>query len=150
MGLPIRTSREAPRWEQDGASRDVAERYFEDLEEVFDNHQILTDDEKKKGVIRYVPVRYAQLWRSLPEYTTATYPELKEKILSLFLGTDSTRPWTVQDYNAVIGTYAHTNCCRYDVPGTVHLSTLLCIRNQTIDDASPIPGAAHIKLRDPT
>ena len=110
--MPIRSVRGTPQWEETDPNRDSAERYFEDLERLFAQHQVTTDLDKKKSVLQYVPTRVARLWRSLPEYETgvpgATYEDFKKTILDLYLGIDSTRPWTIQDYNAIIGTYARS------------------------------------------
>jgi hypothetical protein len=47
-------------------------RYFEELEDHF-SHCTITDlANRKKWMLKYVPMQVADLWKSLPEWTSAT------------------------------------------------------------------------------
>ena len=54
-------------------------RFFDDLEYLLEQAQIISETEKKKQVLRYVDFETEQMWKYLPEFrsTTATYSDFK-------------------------------------------------------------------------
>ena len=69
--LPARHEHTTPSF--DKKHPEEIERYFLDLDALFDDHAIQVDDEKKKAAVWYIKnIRTEKLWWSNPAYADAT------------------------------------------------------------------------------
>ena len=69
--LPARHERAALSFDE--KHLEEIERYFLDLDALFDDHTIQADDEKKRAAVRYIKnVGTKKLWRLNPTYADAT------------------------------------------------------------------------------
>ena len=68
------------------------QRYFQELEHLFGNAQIIDDQQKKKHACRYLDVDSAELWESITEYQApATFDDFKRVIFKLYPGSEDER-----------------------------------------------------------
>ncbi|OBZ71021.1 hypothetical protein A0H81_09538 [Grifola frondosa] len=80
-------------------------RYFEDLEYLFGNlTNAPSEAEKKKHVIRYVPVDTADMWDQLPSYADAaiTYADWRDEVKKMYPTEDKDRKFTMQDLDRLV------------------------------------------------
>ena len=102
--LPARHERSAPTF--DDTHLEEIERYFLDLETLFNTHNVIADGERKQAAVRYIKaVRTEKLWRSTPAFAdpTKTYDEFKVAIFRIYPGASEDRTYTTQDLDALVG-----------------------------------------------
>ena len=73
-------------------------RYLEDLEDHFTRCAIADLDDRKKWTLKYVPMRVADLWESLPEWTAAKdWATLKTAVQKRYPASTDTQRFTYQE-----------------------------------------------------
>jgi hypothetical protein len=104
--LPARGERSAPTF--DDSQPEELERYFADLQALFDRHTVNDENERKLAALKYLKFRTESLWKTTDAWTdqTKTYDEFKAEVYSLYPGATGDRTYTMQDLDAVIGHYA--------------------------------------------
>ncbi|KZV59520.1 hypothetical protein PENSPDRAFT_595290, partial [Peniophora sp. CONT] len=84
-------------------------QYWEDLEYLFDDCSITTDDKKKQHAARLAPSSEILSWRKLDEYTEATksWDDFKKAVNALYLGIGVTTPpvYELEDLSALVVKY---------------------------------------------
>ena len=88
VSLPSRSKREVLKW--DDADCNSVERYFEDLQRLFEKHAVHSSAGRKAAALQYVPTSVSRAWKSYTEYSdaTKTYHDFTEKVLSFYVGSD--------------------------------------------------------------
>jgi hypothetical protein len=100
--MPPRGHGSAPKFTPD-VPREL-QRYFKELELLFEPAQIVDDTEKKKHTCRYVDIDTADLWEAIPEFDgTKTFDDFKSAIFKLYPGSESERKWTIADMDKLVG-----------------------------------------------
>ena len=84
------------------------ERYFSDLQALFDRHTVTDQQERKQAALKYLKIRTESLWKTTDAWTdqTKTYDEFKTEVFKLYPGAIGDWTYTMQDLDAVIGHYA--------------------------------------------
>ena len=79
--MPSRGERSAPTFDQ-SKPRELF-RFFDELERLFLRHNVTSQIEMKKDACRYVDFKVERVWRTFPEYAsaTATFKDFKDAIL---------------------------------------------------------------------
>jgi hypothetical protein len=108
IDLPTRRERSAPSFDE--SQPEELERYFSDLEGLFDLYTVVNEEERKQAALRYLPVRTEHLWKTAETYTdrTRSFAEFRAEIFRLYPGTSNDRTYTIQDFDVLIGHYART------------------------------------------
>jgi len=79
-------------------------RYFNELNNLFQDANITDEGIKKAQACRYVDIDESELWQVLPEYTNNSYDEWKKAVLTLYPGAMEDRKWSMADLDhPVIG-----------------------------------------------
>jgi hypothetical protein len=101
--MPARGERAAPTFDQT-KPREL-NRFFEELEYLFDRATLQDEAEKKKHVLRYVEFDVEQLWKTFPEYTDAnkTYNDFKTAILVHYPDASGDYVYSLRDMDLLIG-----------------------------------------------
>jgi hypothetical protein len=104
--MPTRSDRSAPNFS--GNQPEELERYFTDLESLFDLHQVADNQDRKKAAIRYLDIRTESLWKTTEAWIdpNKTYDEFRTEIFKLYPGASGDRTYTIQDLDMVVGHYA--------------------------------------------
>ena len=126
--LPGRSERSAPKF--DDSQPEELERYFADLEGLFDLHGVNVGQERKQGALKYLKVQTENLWKTAESWTdnTKTYDEFKDEIFKLYPSAKSDRTYSIQDLDLVIGHYARTGILNSVELGEYHRRFLLISR----------------------
>lgn len=81
--MPFANEDFAPQFDEEEPDLD---RYFEDLEELFEQAKVEEDKKKKHYGQRYVKARTARVWKAVDAYENGTYEEWKREIYRLYPG----------------------------------------------------------------
>jgi len=102
QNMPARGHRTAPTFSSD-QPRELR-RYFQELNNLFTDSQIVDDQTKKSYACRYLDVDSAELWESLLEYqATSTYVQFVEAVYKLYPGSEDERKWSIADMDKLVG-----------------------------------------------
>ena len=102
QNMPARGHRTAPTFSSD-QPRELR-RYFQELNNLFTDSQIVDDQMKKSYACRYLDVDSAELWESLLEYqATSTYVQFVEAVYKLYPGSEDERKWSIADMDKLVG-----------------------------------------------
>jgi len=82
-------------------------QYFNELNNLFQNVNIIDEGIKKVQACQYVDIDESELWQALPEYTNNSYNEWKKAVLILYLGVMEDRKWFMADLDQLLGS---TSC----------------------------------------
>jgi hypothetical protein len=101
--MPMRNERAAPTFNSSNP-RELP-RFFEDLEGLMTRAGITTPADMKKQVLKYVDINTEQIWKTFPEYTTATqtYAEFKQAILDQYPDATGDFIYSMRDMDSLIG-----------------------------------------------
>lgn len=104
--MPSRNERSAPSFDE--TQPEELDRYFEELQALFDRHNVVDNGDRKLAAVKYLKIRTLSLWKTTSAWAdpTKTYDEFKTEIISLYPGATSDRTYTIQDLDLVIGHYA--------------------------------------------
>jgi hypothetical protein len=85
------------------------ERYFADLQVLFNRYTVVDDQERKQAALKYLKIWTESLWKTTEAWAdqTKTYDEFKTEVFTLYLGATGDRTHTIQDLNMLIGHFAH-------------------------------------------
>ena len=100
--LPGCNKRSAPSF---NGRTDELGHYFSELEDLYAQHQVITDANKKQGVIKYLAtMALERTWKVCITVTdvTKTYNEMKEEMHKLYLGS-SEEVFTINHIDTLIG-----------------------------------------------
>ena len=64
------------------------ERYFADLQVLFDQYAVVDDQERKQAALKYLKIRTESLWKTTEAWAdqTKTYDKFKTEVFTLYLG----------------------------------------------------------------
>jgi hypothetical protein len=100
--MPFRGHRTSPTFSPD-QPRELR-RYFQELNNLFTDCQVVDDQAKKSYACRYLDVDSAELWESLLEYqATSTYVQFFEAVYKLYPGSEDERKWSITDMDKLVG-----------------------------------------------
>jgi hypothetical protein len=104
--LPGRSERSAPSF--DDSQPEELERYFADLQVLFDRYAVVDDQERKQAALKYLKIRTESLWKTTEAWAdqTKTYEEFKTEVFTLYPGATGDRTYTIQDLDMLIGHFA--------------------------------------------
>jgi hypothetical protein len=104
--LPSRNERSAPSFDE--TQPEELDRYFEELQALFDRYQIGDAADKKIAAVKYLKITTVSLWKTTIAWTdqTKTYEEFVTEIFTLYPGAKGDRTYTLQDMDLTIGQYA--------------------------------------------
>ena len=136
IDLPTCRERSAPSFDE--SQPEELERYFSDLEGLFDLYTVVNEEERKQAALRYLPVRTEHLWKTAATYTdrTRSFAEFRAEIFRLYPGTSNDRTYTIQDFDVLIGHYARTGIISAGDLGDYYRRFLL-ISRYLIDKGHP-------------
>jgi hypothetical protein len=77
----------------DDTQPEELERYFSNLQAILDCHQIVSDQECKLTMLKYLKFRTESLWKTTNAWVdqTKTYDEFKAEVFKLYPGTSGDR-----------------------------------------------------------
>jgi hypothetical protein len=103
--LPGRGERSAPNF--DKARPEELGRFFAEVEDLFDKHNVVDNTERKQGAVKYIKVIIARLWKTAEAWAnnTKTYEEFKAEIIGLYPGASDDVVYTIQDLDKIIDEY---------------------------------------------
>jgi len=78
-------------------------RYFNELNNLFQDANITDEGIKKAQACRYVNIDESELWQVLPEYTNNSYDEWKKAVLTLYPGAMEDHKWSMADLDQLLG-----------------------------------------------
>jgi hypothetical protein len=104
--LPGRSERSAPSF--DDSQPEGLERYFADLQVLFNRYAVVDDQERKQAALKYLKIRTESLWKTTKAWNNPamTYEEFKAEIFTLYPGAMGDRTYMIQDLDMLIGCYA--------------------------------------------
>jgi hypothetical protein len=111
-----RSERSAPSF--DDSQPEGLERYFADLQVLFNRYAVVDDQERKQAALKYLKIRTESLWKTTEAWNNPamTYEEFKAEIYTLYPGATGDRTYTIQDLDMLIGRYA-----RIGILTSIHL-----------------------------
>src|SRR5882672_3007499 len=77
-------------------------QFFQDLEFLFTQSGITSDLEKKRYAKAYAPFDDAEVWTTLREYSTSSYPSFVSAVYQLYPGSSPEEAWRLTDLNRLI------------------------------------------------
>ena len=108
LNLPTRNECQAPTF--DDSRPEELERYFSDLEILFDRHAITDHQERKRAAVQYLKIHTESLWKTEDSYSdqTKTYADFKADIYKLY--PEASRDWTytIRNLDLLTEHYART------------------------------------------
>lgn len=101
--MPFRGERASPKF--DRTKPRELNRFFKDLEKLFARVGVVTDAEKKDYVLDYVEFEVEEIWRTFPEYAsaTATYIAFRDVILQHYPDATGDYVYSLRDMDSLIG-----------------------------------------------
>ncbi|KAN0102406.1 hypothetical protein V8E52_011978 [Russula decolorans] len=153
VNLPGRSEHSAPSF--DDSRSEELERYFTDLEDLFNLHAVNDEHERKQGALKYLKVQTESLWKTAEEWrdVTKSYNDFKQEVFKLYPGATSDRTYTIQELDLVIGHYARIGIISSADLGEYHrrfllISRYLISKNQlaTQEQSRSFFRAAHYVL----
>ena len=100
--MPPRGHRTAPTFSAD-QPREL-HRYFQELNDLFTDCQVVDDQAKKQYACRYLDIDSAELWESLPEYQAMnTFAQFVTAVYKLYPGSEDERKWSIADMDKLVG-----------------------------------------------
>jgi hypothetical protein len=126
--LPGRSEHSAPSF--DDSRSEELERYFADLEDLFNLHAVNDEHERKQGALKYLKVQTESLWKTAEAWrdVTKSYNDFKQEVFKLYPGATSDRTYTIQELDLVIGHYARIGIISSADLGEYHRRFLLISR----------------------
>ena len=115
--MPARGEHAAPAFDQ-SKPRELV-RFFEELEYLFTRADLKDEADKKKHVLRYVDFEVEQIWKTFPEYASATksYEDFKAAILVHYPDASGDYVYSLRDMDTLIG-----ECQRLGISNTSELA----------------------------
>jgi hypothetical protein len=79
-------------------------RYFDELDMLFAACSITNSDQMKRHACHYLDIDSAELWESVPEFTTGiSFNTFWTVIHKLYPGLENDRKWSILDMNKLVG-----------------------------------------------
>jgi len=89
-------------------------RYFNELNNLFQDANITDEGIKKAQACRYVDIDESELWQVLPEYTNNSYDKWKNAVLTLYPGAMEDCKWSMADLDQLLGSTSHMGIMNLD------------------------------------
>jgi len=77
-------------------------RYFNELNNLFQDANITDKGIKKAQACRYVDIDESELWQALPDYTLKTYKDWKKAVLALYPGVTEDHKWSMANLDQLL------------------------------------------------
>ncbi|KAJ3990639.1 hypothetical protein F5050DRAFT_1582587, partial [Lentinula boryana] len=106
--MPRPGSRDAPKLTAEGTDDPMkVRRYFDDLENLFSDCSITSDEDRKKWTVRYPEEQVAWEWKAMTEFSssTGTFLEFKKAVLSSYPGATDEERGTMRELNRLFKKY---------------------------------------------
>ncbi|KAJ4481006.1 hypothetical protein J3R30DRAFT_3403281 [Lentinula aciculospora] len=106
--MPRPGSRDAPKLTAEGTDDPMkVRRYFDDLENLFTDCSITSEEDRKKWTVRYPEEQVAWEWKAMTEFSssTGTFLEFKKAVLSSYPGATDEERGTMREFNRLFKKY---------------------------------------------
>ncbi|KAK0476923.1 hypothetical protein EDD18DRAFT_1365874 [Armillaria luteobubalina] len=114
LQLPRPTSRDAPRFNEDEPEN--LRRFFNEIDDLFDDFNIVDDRERKRKIVRYADARSEDEWKMLDEYSDgSSYSDFKKAILANYPEAFDAETGTLSRLNRIVNEVANIEASERDI-----------------------------------